>query len=186
MYYFKTNTDVPLEFISAGQFVSNREWVHSKRNLDSYVAIVGVDETLYIAQESEQYEVKPGDVLFLLPNHVHWGYKPCQSGLSYYWFHFYCPRNVQFIEASTIHREVKEMRSNPYPLEKSNTAIYIPVYSTPKHVERIQILFTQLLDISRANYYNNRVTDYLATLLLIELSEQTITNFYTSFEKNEC
>lgn len=118
MYYFKTNTDVPLEFISAGQFVSNREWVHSKRNLDSYVAIVGVDETLYIAQESEQYEVKPGDVLFLLPNHVHWGYKPCQSGLSYYWFHFYCPRNVQFIEASTIHREVKEMRSNPYPLEK--------------------------------------------------------------------
>src|SRR5699024_11225130 len=63
--------------------------------------------------------------------------------------------------------------------------ILLPLYSRPAQIDRIHILFNQLLDVATANYYNNHAVDYLATSLLIELSEQTITNFHTSVESTD-
>ncbi|KQL52862.1 AraC family transcriptional regulator [Heyndrickxia shackletonii] len=182
--YLKTNADNPMEYISGGLFVSNEPWIHSKRNLNSYEIIIGVRETLYIQQEEEKFEVCPGDVLLLLPHHTHQGYALCSPGVSFYWFHFYCPNESSIIDYNTMEDEVISYRTNP-DSHRSSTDIFIPIYSSPKEIERINILFNQLLDIDNANYYNKRSTDYFMTSLLIEISEQSVTHFITEREHSK-
>lgn len=182
--YLKTNTNSPFEYISGGIFVSNEPWIHTKRNLESYEIIIGVKEILYIQQGDERFEVKPGDVLLLLPNHTHQGYSFCSPGISFYWFHFYCPNDSTLINHNAMEKEVISYRTNP-DFHRSNTDIFLPIYSKPAEIERINILFNQLLDIANANYYNKRSTDYFMTSLLIEISEQLMTNFSTGKEKTK-
>jgi AraC-like DNA-binding protein len=182
--FLKTNVNTPIEYISSGLFVSSEPWTHTKRNISSYEVIIGVKKTLYIMQEDVRYEVKPGDILLLLPNHTHQGYKVCDPGVSFYWCHFYCSNYFAMIDDNTMEEEVLSFRSNP-DYQRSNPHIFIPIYSVPSRIERINILFNQLLDVANANYYNNRSVDYFVTSLLIEISEQALTNFQTTKEKTK-
>jgi AraC-like DNA-binding protein len=181
--FLKTNVNNPIEFISCGQFVSSEPWIHTKRNLKSFEIIIGVEKTLYITEEDVQYEVKPGDILLLLSTHTHQGHKVCEPGVSFYWCHFFCSSFYSLIDSKTMEDEVISLRSNPAFDSISN--IYIPINSTPQRIERINILFNQLLDIANANYFNKRILDYILTTLLIEISEQGLANFQTSKEKTK-
>ncbi|WP_088104878.1 AraC family transcriptional regulator [Halalkalibacter urbisdiaboli] len=184
--YLKTDVSKPVEFTSGGRFISNEPWKHMKRNIDDlYVAIININNVLYIEQNGIQYEINPGDVFFLLPKQLHFGYKNSDIGTSYYWFHFYFPSPVELLDEEKMDQQIMAIRSSSYThTNRMNPSILLPVHSTPKHIERIQILCKQLLDVSNANYYNSYCVNYLATALLIELSEQTITNFNTSFEQS--
>ncbi|MFC0470176.1 AraC family transcriptional regulator [Halalkalibacter kiskunsagensis] len=184
--YIKTDVSTPIDFISGGQFIATESWKHMKRNIDDiYVAIININNTIYIEQGGIQYEIKPGDVFFLIPNQLHFGYKNSDIGTSYYWFHFLFPSSFELLNERKMENEVMAIRSTHYsPTTKSSSSILLPVHSTPKYVERIQILCKQLLDVSKANYYNHYCDNYLATSLLIELSEQTITNFNTTNQKS--
>jgi YesN/AraC family two-component response regulator len=182
--FLKSDVNIPIEFISCGQFVSNEPWIHTKRNLNSFEIIIGLKETLYIMQDDIQYEVKPGDVLLVLSTHTHEGYKLCNPGVSFYWCHFYCSNYFSLIDDMTMEEEVIAFRSNP-DYVRLNSHIFIPIYSTPQRIERINILFNQLLDVANANYYNKRSVDYLVTSLLIEISEQSLSNFQTTKEKTK-
>ncbi|MCJ7843234.1 AraC family transcriptional regulator [Lederbergia sp. NSJ-179] len=182
--YLRTSIHSPIDCISVGQFISNESWRHVKRTIDSYEVIIGVDEILYMEVDGTPYEVKPGDILFIQPDTVHSGYSNSKSGVSFYWFHFYCNTQIEEIDGEMMDDLVKELRANPH-LNGTNSNIFLPIYSTPSQIERINILFNQLLDVATANYYNNHAIDYLATSLLIELSEQTVTNFQTSFERTD-
>src|SRR5690625_7517840 len=55
--------------------------------------------------------------------------------------------------------------------------IYIPMFSTPKYLERINILFNPLFHADKASYFSHYGVDYLATTILIELSEQVFMNY---------
>ncbi|KKI92123.1 AraC family transcriptional regulator [Bacillus sp. SA1-12] len=182
--FLKTDVNIPIEFISCGQFLSREPWTHTRRNLKSFVIIIGVKGTLYITQEGTQYEIKPGDILLLLSSHTHLGHRECKPGVSFYWCHFNCSNHFTLIDDKTMEDEVISFRSNP-AYDRSNPHIFIPIYSKPQRVERINILFNQLLDVSNANYYNKRSVDYIITTLLIEISEQALTNFQTTKEKTK-
>ncbi|WP_374933348.1 AraC family transcriptional regulator [Neobacillus driksii] len=182
--FLKSDVNTPIEFISCGQFVSSEPWIHTKRNLKSFEIIIGVKETLYINQDDIQYEVKPGDILLVLSLHTHEGYKLCNPGVSFYWCHFYCSDNFSLIDDKTMEEEVIAFRSNP-DYDRLNSHIFIPIYSIPQRIERINILFNQLQDVANANYYNKRSVDYLVTSLLIEISEQSLSNFQTTKEKTK-
>ena len=177
--FLKTTVHTPVEFISGGQFVSNRAWTHTKRIIDSYEIIIGVNKTLYIQQDDIQYEVNPGDILLLIPYHTHLGYAACTTDISFYWFHFLCPYPTEIIDEKAMAAVVSTIRSDPFqPVPKPH--IFIPFYSRPANIERINILFNQLLDVANADYYTHHAVNYLATVLLIELSQQTITSFQTA------
>ncbi|SDY94782.1 AraC-type DNA-binding protein [Evansella caseinilytica] len=180
--FLKANVSKPVDFILGGQFITTESWRHMRRNHDDiYVLIINLNNNVYIEQNGLKYAIKPGEVFILLPNQVHTGYKPSVIGTSYYWFHFLFPYPVEVLDENEMDREVTAIRSNHYaPSGRKNTSILLPVHSSPLFVERIHILCKQLLDVSKANFYNNYCVDYLATSLLIELSEQTIANFTTS------
>ncbi|MCR6109692.1 AraC family transcriptional regulator [Bacillus sp. A301a_S52] len=183
--FIKSDVLSPIDFLHGGQFVAGEGWSHMKRHLDICVMIIAIHHDLYIQQNDTHYHVKPGDVLFLLPHRLHVGYKVSDPGTSYYWFHFNFSSAVSILSDQDIQQEITSIRSNPHtsPL-KNNGTIMLPVHSRPKYIERIRILSKQLLDVSKANYYNHYAVDYLATSLLIELSEQTITHVNTSLEKS--
>ncbi|UTR13720.1 AraC family transcriptional regulator [Salipaludibacillus sp. LMS25] len=183
--FIKADVFSPIDFLHGGQFVAGEGWTHMKRNINLFVMIIAIHHDLYIHQDGTHYHVKPGDVLFLLPHRLHEGYKVSKLGTSYYWFHFNFSSPVSILSDQVIQQEITNIRSNPHtsPL-KYNGTIILPVHSRPKYIERIRILSKQLLDVSKANYYNHYAVDYLATSLLIELSEQTITHANTSLEKS--
>ncbi|CAM4078208.1 helix-turn-helix domain-containing protein [Paenibacillus alkaliterrae] len=184
MKFIKIDIQKPLTYISGGQFVADDVWTHTKRNIDSLEIIIGVNDILYIQQNDINYEVHPGDVLLIMPNQVHQGFKVCSKGVSFYWFHFYCHHDFEMINHDEMEMEVSQMKTNPNT-DRSNPTLYFPVFSTPSSIERINILFHQLLHVGNSNYYTNYCAHYLLTSLLLELSEQSVTDFYLSKQRDK-
>lgn len=182
MTFIITNIAGPATFFSCGQFVSEVPWIHAKRNIDNFEIVIGVNKTLYIQQGEIKYEVKPGDVLLLLPGHTHQGYRESEAHLSFYWFHFLLPAGYRSIDTSRMDEVVSSLRKDP-DSHRNTHNVYIPLFSAPPGIERINIMFHQLMHVVKSNYYTKDSSDYLLTSLLIELSEQTITNFYSPTNK---
>jgi AraC-like DNA-binding protein len=176
--YFKTSIEKPVEFISGGLFDSDVSWIHSSRNIDSFEIIIGVNKCLYIAQGEVEYEVRPGNVLLLLPGQVHKGYKMCEEGISFFWFHFLTAEAIELFDEEALADELTKL--NKPDLLKQFSYVYLPFFSAPKRIERVNILFQQLQHIVNSNYYTQLAAHYIASSLLIELSEQMISDYYIS------
>lgn len=174
MLYFETKINNPLSFISCGQFISPGDWVHSKRTINSFEIIIGVEGVLHLQQEEEKYEVRPGNVLHLYPSYCHKGYAPSNTRTSFYWLHYVC-RNPYSIFG-------EEELGAPASYRDS---IIIPTYSTPPSIEKIIIQFKQLLHITTSKYYTPYSADYLLSSMLIELTQQTMFNSFGSAPASE-
>ncbi|MFB5759212.1 AraC family transcriptional regulator [Paenibacillus medicaginis] len=183
MKFLKTDIRNPVEFISCGHFISNVPWTHSKRSIDSYEVLIGVHRTLYITQNEVEYELQPGQVLLLQPGLVHYGHKPCEEGVSFYWFHFIPSAQAEWLDEQEMAR-VWQILNEP-DADRNCTDMYLPLMCTPQAVERINILFQQLQHVVNSNYYSLQSAHYLTTSLLIELTEQTITDVYRSAQQNK-
>ncbi|OXS73137.1 helix-turn-helix transcriptional regulator [Domibacillus enclensis] len=184
--YLHASLEQPVLFTLGGKFVTDIHWTHMKRSMGDYEMIIGIHGTLYIQCEATAFEVKPGDVLILPPHKVHQGYKECQPGTSFYWFHFLFPDNSApvIINELEVDRHVKVIQSKP-ELYQKQSAVFLPFFSAPHQSDRLTILFNQLLDVASAHYYHSRAVDFLATSILIELSEQMIKHFHlASDQKN--
>ncbi|WP_199621833.1 AraC family transcriptional regulator [Paenibacillus alkalitolerans] len=182
MLYLKTGIERPLEFISSGQFISNVPWTHSRRSIDDFEIIIGVNKCLHISTEDTDYEVRPGNVLLLLPKRVHGGNKVCEKEVSFFWFHF-APASYELIDDAAMEQEVAEIKKPDSERRISN--IYIPLFFTPQGIEKINIMFQQLQHVVNSNYYTLQSANYVMTSLLIELSEQTITDYFLTQQKSE-
>ncbi|UOQ86479.1 AraC family transcriptional regulator [Gracilibacillus salinarum] len=170
MTFIKLDIETPVNYISGGLFETDQHWSHKRRIIDNYEMIIGVNETLFIEQDGVQYDVQPGDVLFLFPDKVHNGYKICNKHVSFYWFHFECN---SISTACTINDDmVLHIRTNPEAGRKIKS-IYFPKFSPLMFADRLNILANQLLDVDNSNYYSRMSVNYLMTALLIEFSEQT-------------
>ncbi|MDP4097270.1 AraC family transcriptional regulator [Paenibacillus sp. P96] len=183
MKFLKTDITNPVEFISCGHFISSVPWTHSERCIDSYEVLIGVHKTLYISQNGVEYELQPGQVLLLQPGLVHHGHKPCEAGVSFYWFHFIPSAQVEWLDEQEMARVWPAL--NGPDADRTCSDIYLPLMLTPQAVERINILFQQLQHIVHSNYYTRQSAHYLTTSLLIELTEQTITEVYRSAQLNK-
>ncbi|MCS7464900.1 AraC family transcriptional regulator [Paenibacillus doosanensis] len=178
MNYLKINIEKPAEFVSGGLFVSDVPWTHSRRIVDSFEIIIGISGCLYISQGQAEYEVKPGDVLLILPGQMHQGYRMCESGISFYWFHFTADREYALLDEHQLSEELSKL--NKPDSAKMFSEAYIPLFYAPSRVERVNILFQQLQHVVNSNYYTRQAAHYIATSLLIELSEQMIKDYYNS------
>lgn len=178
--YIKSSVTQPITFHTGGKFISTERWAHMKRNLDLFVVIINLNETVYIQQNEKRYTVLPGEILFLVPGQLHVGFDHSPIGTSYYWFHFTFSSPYSLLSRTKMDREVKSLRSNLLPVDNPLcSTVLLPVHTKPCEVERIHILCKQLFDVAKANYYNTYQAHYLATSLLVEISEQTIYNYKT-------
>lgn len=181
MFYFKASLERPFSYISSGQFISEGNWIHKKRNMDSFEIIIGVRGTAYIMQDDIKYEVVPGSVLLLLSGHTHTGYQHSLGDTSFYWLHFYCHGQSSILNRKETLNEISPLNSNPY-FNKLNDSIILPVFWQPESIVKGVILFKQLLHIANSGYYSSFCTDYSLTSLLLELSQQFI---HASLKLNE-
>jgi AraC-like DNA-binding protein len=183
MKYFKTGIERPVEFISCGLFVSDAPWIHSNRIVDSFEIIIGVNKCLYISQSGIEHEVKPGEVLLLLPGVIHEGYQTCEEGISFNWFHFVTADPVELFDDSVLSDHLAQL--NDPDSFKIFSKLCFPLYFTPARIERVNILFQQLQHIVNSNYYTQQAANYISTSLLIELSEQMISDYYSLGKKSQ-
>ncbi|GGD46872.1 helix-turn-helix transcriptional regulator [Paenibacillus nasutitermitis] len=178
MEFVKINIDRPLSFVSAGSFVADGPWIHQKRTITSFELIIGVRDTVSIEQNQQRYSLNPKQTLLILPNHSHHGYDWSSKNCSFHWFHFHCESDYEILEEKDVIADLHVLDNNPY-YHRLAGYVYIPIFSSPPEIERVNILFHQLLHMMESNYYTRHGMDYLLTLLLIELSEQML-SYYKS------
>lgn len=176
MRYFKANIDTPLISSICGNFTSDSDWMHMERIIDNYEIIIVNKGTVYIEQNDEKYKLREGDFLLLEPGCRHKGYAYSPKGTSFYWAHFYCNEVSSISNHIDIISEIYMTKNNPY-FDGLSSNILIPTFATDLNLDRINILFRQLLHLSQSNYYTSQSVNYILTSLLIEITEQVILNF---------
>ena len=133
----------------SGKFVSNGEWIHPDRVIDSNEIIFVTKGEVYINENGTEYHLKPDEILILQPNLRHFGYK-ASTNTEFFWLHWHGEANVAM---NMKHRKLE----NPYS---------------------ISLYFRQLLK-ARVTHKTSEGMDYLTRLILIELyssSRQPIVN----------
>lgn len=88
MFHLQNFLDAPLHVISAGLFISDGEWIHPARNINSFEMIFVMQGRFQIAEEETVYTVSENEVLFLRPGVEHHGLYPSRDKISFYWVHF--------------------------------------------------------------------------------------------------
>ncbi len=166
MRYLKADIKQPLEFISAGQFHASRPWTHARREIDSYEIIIVAKGTLYIGQGEERYCAEPGCVLLLLPGESHFGYRPSDGELVFYWLHFLIPGNAEVVGGDSRHSR------RDAPNAPAAEAFVLPLFFRSGSLDRIEILFHQLQHLANSKLHYRVALRYVATSLLVELAEQ--------------
>lgn len=91
MFDMQKFLESPLQVVSAGLFISDGEWIHPTRVINSYELIFVMQGTLRIAEEGKEYTVEENQALFLCPGVEHRGLVPTQEKISFYWIHFVFP-----------------------------------------------------------------------------------------------
>ena len=187
MLYCISDASFPMSYVSSGNLVSEGGFVHPRRILDTFVFILVQQGTLHITQGQKNYSVHSNEFIILFPDRLHYGYRPCEGKLSYYWVHFivtdphYCIYNQG---ALLRHEEI--FSANPTALNTPKTPEHylLPEYGTSSLSQRLTLLFVQLLDISkRQDYRMTWNSHYALSLLLMELSTEVLIT--QQIEKND-
>jgi YesN/AraC family two-component response regulator len=176
MNYLKANIETPLIFSICGNFTADSKWLHMERVMDNYEIIIINKGTVYIQQDDEKYELKEGDLLLLEPGRKHKGYNYSDKGTSFYWVHFYCNHLYNISNHIDIKSEISMTQNNPY-FDGLSSNILMPTFARNLNLDRINVLFRQLLHLSQSHYYTDQSVNYILTSLLIEITEQVISNF---------
>ncbi len=174
MLYLKADVTKPLSYISCGQFVKDANWIHEKRNLDSFEIIYGIKGCAYIQQDEDKYEVTPGKTLLLLPGHIHKGYKESENELSFYWIHFQCA-DFEILTSKAAQSLMFPLTSGSY-LNNTCHFILVPVFFKSNESEKLVIQIRQLLHHAYSANCMALTNNYILTLVLMELSQQVVTS----------
>ncbi len=128
-----------VKYCGIGKFISNGEWIHPDRVIDSYEIIFVTKGDVFIDENGTKYHVKMGEAIILQPNLRHRGYQPSEN-TEFFWMHWY--GDIKFSNG-VKHQKIE----NPY-----NITLYL-----------------QLLSESRVTTTFKESLDYLTRLVLIEL-----------------
>jgi len=111
-----------VQYASSGHFISDGQWIHPKRIINSYEIIfvlkgevaIGEDDALYILHENE--------LLLLEPGKCHYGLYETEN-VEFYWLHFMADEKPPF--KHFMPRESFEIKSQ---LKRLLHIVYSPVY----------------------------------------------------------
>ncbi len=168
MLYFTTENQYPLEYIGSGKFFNQAYFVHSRRTLDTFVLLIGIEDTLYIAQGDRKFQLQPNQFLLLFPGCEHYGYQQSGKHLTYYW--------CRFLVKDGLYQVRSEQNAYKDILKGEGIANYyqIPEYGSFSAGGRISLMVQQLLDLAETKTYSNGLANYILSLLAMEISQQTI------------
>ncbi len=76
-----------VKYISCGNFISDGEWIHPDRCIDSYEIIYVTRGSIYINENGTDYVIGKQEFLILEPGVRHYGYKH-SSNVEFMWLHW--------------------------------------------------------------------------------------------------
>lgn len=168
MLCFKSSSRKPLSFLQAGNLVNGDSFRHSRRNLDFFVLLAGIEGSLYISQDDVHYTLGPGEFMLLMPGHVHEGYRSSEGRLSYFWCHFRAGDDYQLVDESGVKQYLESLERSGLPKD-----IYLlPEHGVFANTNRISLECRQLIDFSMQKPYSNAILDYAASLLALDLTQE--------------
>ena len=85
-----------IEYVSMGEFRTDREWIHPERIIDSYEVILVLEGTVYIEEDCKKYILNKNDIIILEPAKMHSGYKISEKNTAFYWVHYRSNMPVPF------------------------------------------------------------------------------------------
>lgn len=183
MFYFISDNKYPLNHCSSGKLMNSDNFIHSKRNLDTFVILIGCEGTLYIAQDDRRYELAPNKFIILFPSHTHYGYRKSEGRLSYYWCHFQITSNkFNLLNSEQINNYILGLKNSSEACESSNVYI-LPEYGSISSAARTSLSFRQLLDLANKKSYSKYLTNYALSLLAMEISQDFIDSVFLEKEK---
>lgn len=167
MQFLRIPKETNIQYVSSGEFVSDVPWCHAKRNLDSFVILIGINGSVFIQQGEERYELAPQSALVLLPNMTHFGYKVSETDVSYMWCHFYCQGGYEVVDECVAVDMLLKAKAHG-----ESSDVIIPLFSHYPKMERADILFRCLLHTSNYNAFAKAESDHILSAMLYELTEQ--------------
>ncbi len=168
MKYFISKADEPVLYESCGNLVSEDHFLHMRRTCTSFVLLAVQKGVLYITQEGREYAIGENQVFLLEEGKEHFGHRPSEGELSYYWVHF---------RFSGSWKGVAGEETAPYPLDGigESDCYVLPQYFSLPSPDRVTLLLVQLLDMARRdNFAVTLRTRYAASLVLLELTQENI------------
>ncbi len=188
MLYCVYDPSFPVQYLSSGNLVRKDGFLHERRNIDSFVFILVTHGTLHITQNGINYDVSENESIILFPNRTHYGYKPSEGLLSYYWTHFYITdpdyhiyNRKALLRNNAVMSGIKNSYASsmlapsyqPDQAREAGVQYILPEYIHLNNDVRTVVLFTQLLDISRRDSYQlNWRSRYALNLLLAEFHSE--------------
>ncbi|HWT74137.1 MAG TPA: AraC family transcriptional regulator [Mobilitalea sp.] len=162
MLIYDFDTEKAFSYRWCGKFQSpSPDWMHLTRRLIDYELMVVTDGTLYIANDSTNYEIHKGQYLLMNLTDYQHGYKA--SDCSFYWLHFTYNKNLNDPDIYDSESIIKTY---------SQGHLLIPESSYLSSTERIIILMKQLQDSER-RYHEVSLNNFLASAVLAEISGQS-------------
>lgn len=133
-----------IKYTSCGNFISNGQWIHPDRNINSYEIIYVTKGSVYINENGKNYVIGKQEFLILEPNLRHYGYK-YSSDVEFLWLHW---------------------------LGEVRTTHYVKHSKVVNNYEFV-LLFKQLLH-NRLNKSHDECFDYLTRLILNEVYNSNV------------
>jgi AraC-like DNA-binding protein len=173
-YLISENAD-SLIHVSSGQLLNQSNFIHERRNIDTFVIVVCIKGTLYIAQDERRFTLRENQFIVLFAGHEHYGYRKCDGYISYYWCHFRVQDGRFRIINDAGMTALFEGKSG----NSNGGGHFSEYYTLPELGEisssgRAVLIFRQLLDLSRTNCYSERLPNYALSLLAMEISQEFI------------
>lgn len=165
MLYLISDASQPVIFSSAGNLTNENLFLHPKRIMDSYELISIMKGTLHIQSGTYRCSLIPGQFVILFPGECHFGTQPSDGELSFYWTHFYFHEKDGAVYT--------ESQAAPFFQSKEQTHYILPQTGTLTAGSQVNILFAQLLDLSkRFGSLSFQQCCYAQSTLLLELTNE--------------
>ncbi|MDE7223264.1 MAG: AraC family transcriptional regulator [Acetatifactor sp.] len=165
MLYLIFDASRPVSFLSAGNLTNEDQFLHPRRIMDSYEFISVTRGTLHIQSDNRSYRLTPGQFLLLFPGECHLGTQPSSGELSFYWTHF-CLNDADAVVCG-------EQQAAAYFHEPSRPRYILPETGSLSANSRVNVLFVQLLDLSkRLGSFSMMQCSYAQSTLLLELTNE--------------
>lgn len=165
MLYLVSDASRHVVFAAAGNLTNDDQFLHSKRVIQSYELISVTKGILHIQSGSRSYHLSPGQFLFLFPGECHFGTRPSEGELSFYWSHFRFSDNGA--------RIYEEQQTSAFFHEEDHPRYVLPETGTLSANSRVNVLFVQLLDLAkRLGSLSSMQCCYAQSTLLLELTNE--------------
>ena len=148
------------ELVSAGTFIGDPGWQHSRRIISTFEIICNIQGILPLQIGDTRYMVGPGTFLIVPPDLEHQGFRTITESLKFDWMHFKLP-GLNPIEGT-----------GDDPRASETASILLPAYSENLLMDRITVITNQLLDVYQM-HGDQRYLNAILACVLYEVTMQT-------------